>query len=223
MTSLIPEDNLDLDPSELMFHTNYGATSMMRNIAAGNQRAKQTSNSIYGLLQQLSQVNSRASSMAAAGPGVRSYTPNRHGSMNGAGRKHRAPNNIKLAALLHAVGQQESGGNYNAVNPIGYKGKYQISPGNIKGKGGWDVEALGHNVSYRKYANSPRIQEKIAEHKMRQYMHQFGLRGAAQAWYGGPGAVGNNNISGGSGYPTTGGYADEIMRMIHHYLRRHRR
>lgn len=216
MTAMMPELP-DVDPTELRMKTSFGATGMLANIGRQTKAAQRRNVAMDQMLAQLSRMGSMAG--PSVGPmGIRDSGPSR----GRGGGKIKAPGNKKLAALMHAIGQQESGGRYHITNPIGYKGKYQIAPGNIEGKGGWDVEALGRNVTYQQYARSPRIQERIARHKMKQYIRQYGLRGAAQAWYGGPGAVGNNNISGGSGYPSTGGYADSIMGMVRRYLRRHR-
>jgi hypothetical protein len=48
---------------------------------------------------------------------------------------------------------------------------------------------------------------------MSSYYGQFGNSwfNVAEAWYGGPGAVGNPNIGGGPGYPTVGEYATNVI------------
>jgi len=48
---------------------------------------------------------------------------------------------------------------------------------------------------------------------MSQYYYQFGQSwfNVAEAWYGGPGAVGNPTIGGGPGYPDVGQYATEVI------------
>lgn len=221
MTSMMPELP-EVDPLELRMKTNFGATGMLANIGKQTKAAQQRNLAMDHMLSQLSRMGSMAG--PSVGPmGVRSSGPS-HGRSGHHVGKIKGPNNAKLAALMHAIGIQESGGNgYGAVNDIsGALGKYQILPGNIAGRGGWDREAGLRNLSPSQFLHNPRAQERIAKHKLRQYLHAYGVRGAAQAWYGGPGAVGNNNISGGSGYPTTGGYADSIMGMVRRYLRRHR-
>lgn len=223
MTAMMPELP-DIDPTELRMKTSFGATGMLANIGRQTKEAQRRNVAMDHMLAQLSRMNMGGG--PSVGPmGVRSSGPGPGRSRRGNGPgKIKAPGNEKLAALMHAIGIQESGGNgYGAVNDIsGALGKYQILPGNIAGRGGWDREAGMRNLSPSQFLHNPRAQERIARHKLRQYLHAYGVRGAAQAWYGGPGAVGNNNISGGSGYPTTGGYADSIMGMVRRYLRRHR-
>ena len=88
-------------------------------------------------------------------------------------------------ASLDAVGRiwrQESGGDYNALNPdSGAKGKYQIMPANW---GPWSREAglpAGSPMS-------PENQDKVANFKIAQYMKMFGGddRLVSAAWYAGP-------------------------------------
>lgn len=90
-----------------------------------------------------------------------------------------------LGRLMQAIRGQESGGNYRATNPSGASGAYQILRSNFEGQGGWDREALGYDVSYSQFMNSPAIQDAIARYKLGQYLKSRGMAGAAATWYGG--------------------------------------
>lgn len=89
----------------------------------------------------------------------------------------------------------ESGGNYGAVGPRHEKmgralGAYQIMEANI---GPWSREALGREVSADEFLRDPSIQDAIFDHKFGGYVRRFGLEGAAQAWFAGPGGVGQTD------------------------------
>jgi hypothetical protein len=94
-------------------------------------------------------------------------------------------------------------------------GRYQIMPGNIAGSGGWDKEALGYNISNAQFMSNPKLQDAIARYKLQQYYSKWGPRGAAVAWYAGPGAVGkvSGNKSQGA-YPTINQYANAILKRM---------
>lgn len=82
---------------------------------------------------------------------------------------------------LDGIRSQESGGNYNAVNPdSGARGAYQIMPKNWPS---WSMEAgLPSNAPMTK-----ENQDRVARYKWGQYLEQFGdVRLAAAAWYAGP-------------------------------------
>lgn len=125
-----------------------------------------------------------------------------------------------FGSFMNAIAQQESGGSYSARNrSSGAMGKYQIMPGNISGrKRGWDYEALGRDVSAQEFMNSPQIQEAIAQYKMREYYNKWGPRGAAIAWYAGPGAVSGYSQSALNApqgqYPSISGYAQQILQRL---------
>lgn len=93
-------------------------------------------------------------------------------------------------AFMAAIGQKESSGNYGAVNRhSGALGKYQIMPSNFVGKGGWDYNALGYDVSANQFLKSPQIQEAVARYQLQKYYDKYGPAGASIAWYAGPGAA----------------------------------
>jgi hypothetical protein len=119
--------------------------------------------------------------------------------------------------FMAAIRQQESGGNYSAVNASsGASGAYQFSIGT------WNqaltLAGLGNSTYYNKAADlAPvSVQDAAAKALMTQYYNQFGHSwfNVAEAWYGGPGAVGNPNIGGGPGYPTVGQYANDVIAIF---------
>lgn len=121
-----------------------------------------------------------------------------------------------LTRLLAAIRKQESGGNYSARNSMyGASGAYQILPSNFTQSGsGWDMEALGHDVSLQQFMNSPQIQDAIATYKLSQYLKQYGSPAAAAvAWYGGPGAVSHmyDKSSQAGGYPSLYAYWQSVL------------
>jgi hypothetical protein len=119
-----------------------------------------------------------------------------------------------FASFVRAISGQESGGNYGAVNSdSGALGKYQIMPSNFSGSGGWDMAALGREITTQQFLGSPSLQEKIAQYKLREYFNKYGARGAASAWYSGdPNKYKNNSPQG--GYPSIAAYVDSIIRKM---------
>ncbi len=90
-----------------------------------------------------------------------------------------------LGRLMRAIRGQESSGNYQAMNPSGASGAYQILRSNFEGRGGWDKEALGRDISYNEFMSNPGVQDQIAQYKLGQFMKSRGMAGAAATWYGG--------------------------------------
>lgn len=123
------------------------------------------------------------------------------------GRRMMGGGNSAFDKFLRAIAGQESGGRYGAVNrSSGAMGKYQIMPFNIKGKHrGWDWEVLGRDISTSQFMRSPKLQEQIAQAKLRGYFKKYGARGAAEAWYGGPGSIGRGYVR---------GYSNSILRRM---------
>jgi hypothetical protein len=123
----------------------------------------------------------------------------------------------ELDRLMNAIRSQESGGDYDVVNTdSGAAGAYQIMPFNWTGSGGWDVEALGHDVGYNEFINNPQIQDAIARYKLNQYLQDYGAAGAAVAWYGGPGAVNSmhDNAPQPGGYPSLYAYWTSVLNQM---------
>lgn len=148
-------------------------------------------------------------------PGPRGGKSNPSGGGNSEGGMGRR------RAFLEAISTQESGGNYDAIGvPTKYGtayGKYQILDSNIQGSGGWDKEALGRDISVQKFHNTPRLQEKIARHKLREYFKQYGPEGAAKAWYAGPGNANTNSDAPQYGGPSINDYAASVLKHMKGY------
>lgn len=86
-------------------------------------------------------------------------------------------------------------GDYAAIGPTHSKmgralGRYQIMEANI---GPWSKEALGRTVTAEEFLADPKIQDAVFDHKFGGYVQRFGLEGAAQAWFAGPGGVGKTS------------------------------
>jgi len=119
-----------------------------------------------------------------------------------------------LDTFLEAIRIQESSNDYTAVNPgSGASGAYQFTAGTwVQALG---LAGLGNSVYAREaaYLAPPSVQDAAAGALMSSYYAQFGQSwfNVAEAWYGGPGAVGNPNIGGGPGYPTVGEYAADVI------------
>ena len=119
-----------------------------------------------------------------------------------------------LAKLMNAIRSQESNNNYGAINKdSGASGAYQVMPFNIEGSGGWDMEALGRNISMSEFMSSRALQDQIARYKLGQYLNKYGAAGAAVAWYGGPGAVKNmhSKTTQAGGYPSLYAYWTSVL------------
>ncbi len=120
----------------------------------------------------------------------------------------------RFADFVRAIAGKESGGSYQARNPdSGAMGKYQIMQSNIEGPGGWDMEILGKNITPQQFMNSPKLQDAIALGKLKKYFNQYGVRGAASAWYSGdPNKWRNTSPQG--GYPSIAAYVQDILRRM---------
>lgn len=124
----------------------------------------------------------------------------------------------RLGQFLHAISDQESGGNYGArgvQTKYGQAlGKYQILDANIPA---WSREVLGRSISPQRFLHSPRLQEKIARGKLTQYYRQYGAQGAAKAWYAGPGNAYTNSSRSQYGGPSINDYASSVLRKMQRY------
>lgn len=113
-------------------------------------------------------------------------------------------------AFINAIGGQESGGDYGAVNGrTGASGKYQIMPENWPA---WAEEAgIGADAEM-----TPENQEIVARYKLGEYYDKYGARGAAIAWYAGEGALDYseealNRKQGKGDEPSINEYADSVL------------
>lgn len=127
-----------------------------------------------------------------------------------------SPNRKEFRALLQAIAGKESGGNYGAVNKdSGALGKYQIMPANLAGTGrGWDYDALGRDVTTQEFLSNPRIQERIARHRLRNYYKQHGVEGAASAWYSGDPNKWKTSRGPQGSYPSIYSYVMDVLNRM---------
>jgi hypothetical protein len=96
--------------------------------------------------------------------------------------------NISLQGAMDAIGQYESGGNYQAVGKptaSGDKayGKYQVMGSNISS---WTKTALGVSMTPQQFLNNPAAQDKVAAYYMGQAINNYGtLEDVASVWFSG--------------------------------------
>lgn len=119
-----------------------------------------------------------------------------------------------MDVFMHAERLQESGDNYHARNASsGASGAYQFTWGTWL----YALSLAGlrrYPYNYESANNAPPwVQDAAAKALMTHYYDQFGhsFYNVAEAWYGGPGAVGHPNWGGGPGYPNVGQYASQVM------------
>lgn len=122
-----------------------------------------------------------------------------------------------IDCFMAAIRQQESGGNYGALNRgSGASGAYQFTLGTWRTALG--LAGLGGSQWAAGPARDapPAIQDAAAHALMSSYFNRFGNSwfNVAEAWYGGPGAVGHPNWGGGPGYPNVGQYATQVIHIM---------
>jgi hypothetical protein len=167
--------------------------------------------SVQDILNNLQTIQSQGQYQVAPKlPAPKPVQPLNFGGLN---FKQQSPvGSSVLDRLTSSIRQQESSGNYRATNPSGASGAYQILRSNFEGPGGWDKEALGRDVTYDQFINSPQLQDAIARYELSNYLNKYGAAGAAAAWYGGPGAVKLINSTNPQGqYPSISAYVKAIM------------
>jgi hypothetical protein len=114
--------------------------------------------------------------------------------------------------FLNSIAKQESGNKYKAVNSSsGALGKYQIMPANIPS---WSKEALGRSITPQAFLRNPRLQERVARYKLRQYYRRYGAAGAAKAWYGGESAARKSSSTRQGSYPSINSYASQVTSRL---------
>lgn len=121
-------------------------------------------------------------------------------------------------AFMWAISSQESGGEkdpYGVVNAYGAVGKYQVLKSNVPK---WSKQVLGYSISWQKFRDSPDLQEKIVRGILKSYYDRWGARGAAAAWYAGPG---NHDLdmstSPQPGGPSIKKYVDSVVNKASDY------
>ena len=117
---------------------------------------------------------------------------------------------ITFEQFMRGISIQESGGSYSAVNSgSGALGKYQVMPSNVAG---WSRQVLGYSITPSQFLHSPQLQEKIVSGILHGYYNKWGPRGAAAAWYAGPG---NHNLDMSTrsqpGGPSIKQYVDSVI------------
>ena len=86
-------------------------------------------------------------------------------------------------------------GNYQARGPRQKDegqalGRYQIMSYNV---GPWSKQVLGREVTPQEFLANPQIQDQIFDGIFGSYVEKYGEKGAAEAWFGGPGSVGKGD------------------------------
>lgn len=122
-----------------------------------------------------------------------------------------------LQQAMNAIGQIESGNNYQARGPVvqkgAYKGqraigKYQVMEGNI---GPWSREVLGFEITTEEFLSNPRYQDMIAGAKLAQAKAKFGSwDDAASVWFSGRPMAKAGNAS--DGYNTVPQYVTKFRQ-----------
>ena len=115
--------------------------------------------------------------------------------------------------FMHAERIQESDNDYNAINASGHFGAYQFDIST------WIYALNLAGLQYLVFAGTlpslapPSVQDAAARALMSKYYGEFGnsFYNVAEAWYGGPGAVGHPDWGGGPGEPTVGEYASQVI------------
>lgn len=119
-----------------------------------------------------------------------------------------------LTLFMAAIRVQESGDNYRAFNTGSRaSGAYQFLDSTFHGA--LRAAGLGNSVYIHMpaYLAPPAVQDAAARALMGGYYATLGHSwyNVAEAWYGGPGAVGHPDWGGGPGYPNVGQYAAHVM------------
>ncbi len=85
--------------------------------------------------------------------------------------------------FIWAVGQQESGGNYHAVNPgSGALGRWQVMPANLPG---WEAHCRMPQAGPDYFLTHPLYQNRMIDCILGGYYNRYGPYGAASMWYSG--------------------------------------
>jgi hypothetical protein len=85
--------------------------------------------------------------------------------------------------FIWAVGIQESGGSYDAINSVsGALGRWQVMPANVPG---WTAKAVGHSLTSSQFYHSHYAQDRVAWVILGGDYDTYGARGAAAVWYSG--------------------------------------
>lgn len=100
----------------------------------------------------------------------------------------KSENGLDVSKVVSAIGQFESGGNYQAIGPATSSGdraygKYQIMGNNIPS---WSKEVLGRSITVKEFLSNQALQDQIAAAKIGQYVQKYGtVEDAASMWFSG--------------------------------------
>lgn len=114
-----------------------------------------------------------------------------------------------------ALIESDGSGGYSALGPINAKmgqalGRYQMMEANL---GPWGQQTFGRNIGRAEFMANPDIQDAMFDKIFGGYVDKYGERGAAQAWFGGPGSVGKLGRTDVLG-TSVGGYGDKFMSAL---------
>ena len=173
------------------FNTQAAAEAAVRDaVAQGKMDADIADEVIAGLTGLWQPLSPEAQALADAGVVVPG--PQRGNTDTG----WLPPDEITLQrrAAIKSIESAGSGG-YSAIGPASPTlgrpmGAYQIMEANI---GPWSREILGREVTVEEFMANSDIQDAIFDVKFGQYVEQYGEAGAAQAWFSGPGGVGDDS------------------------------
>lgn len=113
----------------------------------------------------------------------------------------------RKAQFIWAEGQQESGGNYKAVNAnSGALGRWQVMPDNVAP---WMRQAGLTPVSDQAFLDSEKDQNAVAWTILGGYFDKYGAAGAAAMWY-----SGQPNPNENYGNPTVRQYVDDVLALM---------
>jgi hypothetical protein len=118
-----------------------------------------------------------------------------------------AHSRVSVAQFAQVIGVLESGGDYDAGNPSGARGKYQILASNWPS---WTRDAgLGWNAPH-----TPNNQEIVARFKFTQLFNQYGnWADVVSVWHSGR-PVSGITVHTGDGYMLTIRYVNRVMQML---------
>lgn len=116
-----------------------------------------------------------------------------------------------LANFLNAERYQESGGNYQAVNPTsGALGAFQVMPGNLPG---WLAQSGLPPMTPYAFLHDPSAQNQLATTILGGYYNTYGPYGAAAMWY-----SGQPDSTATYGDPPVWQYCDDVVALMQQKL-----
>lgn len=126
---------------------------------------------------------------------------------------------ITFEQFFKAIAEQESGHSYTVLGvPTAYGravGKYQVIPPNI---GPWTAKYYGKRLTPEQFRYNKAAQEAVARGVLKSYWNRYGARGAAAAWYGGPGSAKlHMSTRSQPGGPSIKKYVDDVLSKARKY------